>query len=136
VSTTQRKLAELIGIRQDVIELAGAVRRLHYASSDGRPTEKVGQTTASKSLYQIGKELRLVKTYMAAVTDDAKRAAMRVSGIKATVFGTLSQTKNRLTTRRWESPNGFSSCLHTSYGSPSAAAARRGNRCKVVAPAV
>jgi hypothetical protein len=94
VSTARRKLAKLIGIRQDVIESAHAVWRLHYESRDGRLTEKIGQTTGSKSLYQIGKELRLVKSCMPAVTDDAKRAAMRVNGMKVAVSRMLSRANN------------------------------------------
>lgn len=94
VSTAQRKLAKLIGIRQDVIESAHAVWRAHYESRDGRITEKIGQTTGSKSLYQIGKELRLVKSCMPAVTDDAKRAAMRVNGMKVAVSRMLSRANN------------------------------------------
>jgi isopentenyldiphosphate isomerase len=94
VSTAQRKLANLIGIRQDVIESAYAVWRAHYESRDGRLTEKIGQTTGSKSLYQIGKELRLVKTCMPAVTDDAKRAAMRVNGMKVAVSRMLLRANN------------------------------------------
>ena len=94
VSTAQRKLAKLIGIRQDVIESAHAVWRLHYESRDGRVTEKIGQTTGSKSLYQIGKELRLVRSCMPAVTDDAKRAAMRVNGMKVAVSRMLTRANN------------------------------------------
>ena len=90
VSTAQRKLAKLIGIRQDVIESAHAVWRLHYESRDGQVTEKIRQTTGSKSLYQVGKELRLVKTCIPAVTDDAKRADMRVNGMKVAVSRMLS----------------------------------------------
>ena len=93
-STARRKLAKLIGIRQDVIESAYAVWRVHYESRDGRLTEKIGQTTGRKSLYQIGKELRLVKTCMPAVTDDAKRAAMRVNGMKVAVSRMLSRANH------------------------------------------
>ena len=45
-------------------------------------------------MYQIGKELRLVKTCMPAVTDDAKRAAMRVNGMKVAVSRMLSRANN------------------------------------------
>ena len=94
VSTAQRKLAKLIGIRQDVIESAHAVWRAYHESRDGRQTDKIGQTTGSKSLYQIGKELRLVKSCMPAVTDDAKRAAMRVNGMKVAVSRMLTRANN------------------------------------------
>ena len=94
VSTARRKLAKLIGIRQDVIESAHAVWWAHYESRDGRLAEKIGQTTGSKSLNQIGKELRLVKSCMPAVTDDAKRAAMRVNGMKVAVSRMLTRANN------------------------------------------
>ena len=94
VSTARRKLAKLIGIRQDVIESAHAVWRTHHESRDGRQTDKIGQALGSKSFYQIGKELRLVKSCMPAVTDDAKRAAMRVNGMKVAVSRMLSRANN------------------------------------------
>jgi len=94
VSTAQRKLAKLIGIRQDVIESAHAVWRLHHESRDGRQIDKIGQTTGNKSFYQIGKELRLVRSCMPAVTDDAKRAAMRVNGMKVAVSRMLTRANN------------------------------------------
>jgi hypothetical protein len=45
-------------------------------------------------LYQIGKELRLVKSCMPAATDDAKRAAMRVNGMKVAVSRMLARANN------------------------------------------
>jgi len=62
VSFAKRPLAKLIGIRQDVIESAYRVWQVHYQSRDHRQVEKIGQTQGTKSLYQIGKELRLVKS--------------------------------------------------------------------------
>jgi len=93
-STAQRKLAKLIGIRQDVIESAYAVWRLHYESRDGRTVERIGQAQGTKSLYQIGKELRLVKTCMPAATDDKARAAKRVNGMKVAVSRMLARANN------------------------------------------
>lgn len=93
-STAQRKLAKLIGIRQDVIESAYTVWRLHYESRDGRTVERIGQAQGTKSLYQIGKELRLVKTCMPAATDDKARAAKRVNGMKVAVSRMLARANN------------------------------------------
>ncbi len=93
-STAKRKLAKMVGIRQDVIESAYAVWRLYYLSRDGRTVDKVGQVTGTKSLYQIGKELRLVRTCMPQVTDDKERAAKRVNGMKVAVSRMLARANN------------------------------------------
>jgi len=94
ISHAERKLAKLIGIRQSVIEVAYQVWQLHHAHHDSSTTNAVGQTQGSKSLYQIGKELRLVKSCMPAATDDAKRAAMRVNGMKVAVSRMLARANN------------------------------------------
>ena len=94
VSHAQRPLAKLIGIRQDVIESAHAVWRVHYESRDGRVVDKIGQAHGSKSLYQIGKELRLVRSCMPVVTDNKERAAKRVNGMKVAVVRMLSRANN------------------------------------------
>lgn len=94
VSTAQRKLAKLIGIKQDVIESAYAVWQLHHSSRDGRVVDKIGQAQGSKSLYQIGKELRLVRTCMPQATDDKVRAAKRINGMKVAVSRMLSRAHN------------------------------------------
>jgi hypothetical protein len=93
-NTSERKLAKLVGIRRDVIESAFAVWRVYDQSRDGRQVEKIGQAQGSKSLYQIGKELRLVKTCMPAATDDKERAAKRVNGMKVAVSRMLSRANN------------------------------------------
>lgn len=93
-STAKRKLAKMVGIRQDVIESAYAVWRLYYLSRDGRSVDKIGQVTGSKSLYQIGKELRLVRTCMPQPTDDKERAAKRVNGMKVAVSRMLARANN------------------------------------------
>lgn len=93
-STAKRKLAKLIGIRHDVIESAQAVWRLHYLSRDGRSVDTIGQVTGTKSLYQIGKELRLVRTCMPQATDDKERAAKRVNGMKVAVSRMLARANN------------------------------------------
>ena len=94
ISTAKRKLAKLIGIRQDVIESAYAVWKLHYESRDGRVVEKVGQAHGTKSLYQIGKELRLVRSCLPVATDNQERAAKRVNGMKVAVSRMLTRAKN------------------------------------------
>ena len=94
ISTAKRKLAKLIGIRQDVIESAYAVWKLHYESRDGRVVEKVGQAHGTKSFYQIGKELRLVRSCLPVATDNQERAAKRVNGMKVAVSRMLTRAKN------------------------------------------
>lgn len=94
ISTAKRKLAKLIGIRQDVIESAYAVWKLHYESRDGRVVEKIGQAHGTKSLYQIGKELRLVRSCMPVATDNQERAAKRVNGMKVAVSRMLTRANN------------------------------------------
>ena len=93
-STAKRQLAKLIGIRQDVIESAHAVWRLHHQSRDDRQVERVGQVRGSKSLYQIGKELCLVKTCMPVATDSKERAAKRVNGMKVATSRMLTRANN------------------------------------------
>ena len=94
MSTAQRQLAKLTGIRQDVIESAHAVWQLHHLSRDGRSVTKIGQTQGTKSLYQIGKELRLVRSCMPQATDDEARAAKRVNGMKVAVSRMLTRANN------------------------------------------
>lgn len=91
ISHAQRPLAKLIGIRQTVIEAAYQIWRLHHESRTPNKKADIGETQGSKSLYQIGKELRLVKTCMPASTDNAKQAAMRVNGMKVAVSRMLSR---------------------------------------------
>lgn len=93
-STSERKLAKLVGIRPDVIHSAYEVWRVYDQSRDGRLVDKIGQAHGTKSLYQIGKELRLVKTCMPAATDDKERAAKRVNGMKVAVSRMLSRANN------------------------------------------
>ena len=94
ISTAKRKLAKLIGIRQDVIESAYAVWKIHHESRDGRVVEKVGQAHGTKSLYQIGKELRLVRSCLPVTTDNQERAAKRVNGMKVAVSRMLARANN------------------------------------------
>ena len=93
-SSAARKLAKLKGLRQDAIESAYAVWRGHHQSRDGRQAENVGQAKGTKSLYQIGKELRLVKSCMPAATDDEIRSAKRVTGMKVGVSRMLVRPNN------------------------------------------
>lgn len=93
-SAAKRKLAKLVGIRKDVIESAYEVWRDYERSRDGRKVDKIGQTQGTKSFYQIGKALSLVKTCMPAATDDKERAAKRVNGMKVAVSRMLSRANN------------------------------------------
>ena len=94
ISTAKRKLAKLIGIRQDVIESAYAVWKLHHESRDDRIVLKIGQAHGTKSLYQIGKELRLVRSCMPVSTDNQEAAAKRVNGMKVAVSRMLTRANN------------------------------------------
>lgn len=94
ISTAKRSLARLVGIRQDVIESAYAVWKTHHESRDGRGSVQVGNVQGSKSLYQIGHELRLVRTCMPQPTDDPQRAARRVSGMKVAVSRMLARARS------------------------------------------
>ena len=94
ISTAKRKLAKLIGIRQDVIESAYAVWKLHHESRDGRIVLKIGQAHGTKSLYQIGKELRLVRSCMPVSTDNQEAAAKRVNGMKVAVSRMLTRANH------------------------------------------
>ncbi|MFM7012801.1 MAG: hypothetical protein ACKO0Z_26325 [Betaproteobacteria bacterium] len=93
-STAKRKLAKMVGIRQDVIESAYAVWHVHHESRDGRTIEKIGQAHGTKSLYQIGKELRLVRTCMPAPTDGKERASKKVNGMKVAVSRMLTRANS------------------------------------------
>jgi hypothetical protein len=94
ISTANRKLAKLIGIRLDVIGSAFAVWKLHHESRDKRAVDKIGQTYGTKSYYQIGKQLHLVDTCMPVSTDNTERAAKRVNGMKVAVSRMLTRANN------------------------------------------
>jgi hypothetical protein len=64
---------------------------MHWESRDLTQTYRIGQVQGSKSLYQIGKELRLVKTCMPQATDNVERAAKRVNGMKVAVSRMLAR---------------------------------------------
>ena len=68
--------------------------QMHWESRDPTQTYKIGQVQGSKSLYQIGKELRLVRTCMPQPTDNAERAAKRVNGMKVAVSRMLVRANN------------------------------------------
>lgn len=93
-SSALRPLAQLKGIRQDVIETAHAVAQSHYLSRDTTREYKSGQVQGTKSLYQIGKELRLVRTCMPAVTDGPERTREKVNGMKVAVARMLARASN------------------------------------------
>lgn len=91
VSTAIRPLAQLKGIRQDVLQVAYEVWQRHYESE--RANEG-GGAVGRKGLYQIGKEMRLVRTCMPAVTDSDDKARKKVNGMKVAVSRMLSRANN------------------------------------------
>jgi len=93
-SSAIRPLAKFTGIRKDLMQIAHMAWQLHWESRDLTKTYRIGQVQGSKSLYQIGKELRLVKTCMPVVTDNAERAAKRVNGMKVSVSRMLARANN------------------------------------------
>ena len=93
-SSAKRPLAKFTGIRKDLLQLAHMTWQMHWQSRDPTQTYKIGQVQGSKSLYQIGKELRLVRTCMPQVTDNAERAAKRVNGMKVAVSRMLVRANN------------------------------------------
>jgi hypothetical protein len=90
-SSAKRPLAKFTGIRKDLLQIAHMTWRMHWESRDLTQTYRIGQVQGSKSLYQIGKELRLVKTCMPQATDNVERAAKRVNGMKVAVSRMLAR---------------------------------------------
>jgi hypothetical protein len=84
-------LAKFTGIRKDLLQLP-TTWQMHWETRDFTLTYHVGQVQGSKSLYQIGKELRLVRSGMPVSTDNAERAAKRVNGRKVAVSRMLSRS--------------------------------------------
>ena len=93
-SSAKRPLAKFTGIRKDLLQLAHMTWQMHWQSRDPSQTYKIGQVQGSKSLYQIGKELRLVRSCMPQATDNAARAAKRVNGMKVAVSRMLVRANN------------------------------------------
>ena len=96
-SSAKRPLAKFTGIRKDLLQLAHMTWQMHWESRDPTQTYKIGQIQGSKSLYQIGKELKLVRSCMPVVTDNAERAAKRVNGMKVAVSRMLVRANNLAT---------------------------------------
>lgn len=93
-SSAKRPLAKFTGIRKDLLQVAHTTWQMHWQSRDASQTYRIGQIQGSKSLYQIGKELRLVRTCMPVVTDNAERAAKRVNGMKVAVSRMLARANH------------------------------------------
>jgi hypothetical protein len=93
-SSAKRALAKFTGIRKDLLQIAHMTWQMHWQTRDLSQSYKIGQVQGSKSLYQIGKELRLVRTCMPQVTDNAERAAKRVNGMKVAVSRMLARANN------------------------------------------
>ena len=92
-SSARRPLAKFTGIRKDLLQIAHQTWQLHAESRDPDKIHKIGQVQGSLSLYQIGKQLRLVKTCMPVGTDNAERAAKRVNGMKVAVTRMLKRAQ-------------------------------------------
>jgi hypothetical protein len=58
-------------VKQNLLQIAHTTWQKHWESLDFTQTYQVGQVQGSKSLYQIGKELRLVRSCMPVSTDNA-----------------------------------------------------------------
>lgn len=93
-SSAKRALAKFTGIRKDLLQIAHLTWQMHWQTRDLSQTYRIGQVQGSKSLYQIGKELRLVRTCMPVVTDNAERAAKRVNGMKVAVSRMLARANH------------------------------------------
>lgn len=93
-STSLRKLTKYIGLKMDVLLVAMQVWQKNYKSRNTARIHKIGQVQGTKSLYQIGKELRLVTTCMPVITDSKERAAKRVNGMKVATSRMLSRANN------------------------------------------
>ena len=91
LSSAMRPLAKFTGIRKDLLQIAHTTCQMHWQTRDPNQSYRIGQVQGSKSLYQIGKELRLVRTCMPAATDNVERAAKRVNGMKVAVSRMLSR---------------------------------------------
>lgn len=94
VSAARRKLAKFTGIKLDVIGKAQAVWRLYQQTREGRTATAIGQTSGTKSYYQIGKELRLVESCMPVRMDSKEKAAKRVNGMKVAVSRMVTRADN------------------------------------------
>ena len=93
-SSAKRQLCKLTGIRKDVIEIAyDAWQRQYDSRSDPNPY-KIGQVKGTKSLYQIGKDMRLVASCMPKPNDSRDRAAKKVNGMKVAVSRMLLRANN------------------------------------------
>lgn len=84
-TTAHRQLSKLIGIRADVIEIAHETWRRQHESRSHALDKSDDQIKGTKSLYQIGKEMRLVSSCMPLPTDTRDRAAKKVNGMKVAV---------------------------------------------------
>jgi hypothetical protein len=95
ITSAPRPLAKLKGIRKDVLQIAHQVSQLDYKSRKGKNLLEngIGQIKGSKSLYQIGKELRLVKSCMPTTGETAARSRRKINGMKVAVSRMLNRAK-------------------------------------------
>lgn len=94
ISTAVRPLAKLTGVRMGLISNAFEVLKLYRESRLDDGPKPIGQIQGSKSLYQIGKELRLVESCMPAQFDTLSTSAKKVNGMKVAVSRMLSRANN------------------------------------------
>jgi hypothetical protein len=93
-STAKRRLQQYKRFRSDIVEVARQTWRMAYESRDPSVDYKIGQVQGSKSLYQIGKELRLVRSCMPQPGDTIERTKKRVNGMKVGVSRMLTRCDN------------------------------------------
>jgi hypothetical protein len=91
---SRRPLAKLTGIRSSSFEMAFNVWRLFHQSRDGRVVTRVGQQLGSKSLYQIGKELQLVKNCMPVSGERKEISDRKINGMKVATSRMLKRAEN------------------------------------------
>jgi hypothetical protein len=89
-----RPLAKLTGIRSSSFEMAYSAWKLYYLSRDGRTVNRIGQPLGSKSLYQIGKELRLVEKCMPAPGDSSEKSKKKINGMKVATSRMIKRAEN------------------------------------------
>jgi hypothetical protein len=93
-SSAKRALAKYVGLKQDVIEIARQVWQTSYEAQDPNIEYQMGKPQGNKSLYQIGKELRLVASCMPQTGDTIERTRKRVNGMKVAVTRMLRRADN------------------------------------------
>jgi hypothetical protein len=94
-STAPRSLSKLKGIRKDIFPVAHQIAEKVYQSiaASGKTNFSIGEVKGNKSLYQIGKEMQLVKACMPAIGDKPERSKQKVNGMKVAVSRMLHRAQ-------------------------------------------